>query len=126
MANWTPDGFIGNAFRLVSSYVPPPPGLNPPGRWGTEAGLEELLGDGISELRIERRHFTFRYRSAEHWLDFFRTNFGPVQRALATLDDSRASDLAGDLLSLCERMNTADDGTLVVPSAWLEVIATRR
>ena len=125
MANWTPDGFIGNGFRLVATSVPPPPGLKPPSRWGTESGLEELLGDGISDVRIERRDFTFRYRSAEHWLDFFRTNFGPVQRAFAALDDSSSDDLARELLALCEEMNTAGDGTLVVPSAYLEVVATR-
>jgi ubiquinone/menaquinone biosynthesis C-methylase UbiE len=126
MANWTPEGFIGNGFRLVASYVPPPPGLKPPSRWGTEAGLRELLGDGVSDVRIEPRVFTFRYRSAEHWLEFFRTNFGPVQRAFAALDDSAGADLARDLLGLCEEMNTADDGTLVVSSGYLEVVAARR
>jgi hypothetical protein len=88
--------------------------------------MEELLGDGISEFRNERRHFTFRYRSAQHWLDFFRTTFGPIQRAVAALDDSAGADLAGHLLSRCEKLNTADDGTLVVRSTWLEVVATRR
>src|SRR5688500_17334749 len=103
MAYWTPADFVGTTFRLVTSYVPPPPGLNPPGRVGTDAGMEELLGDGISELRIERRRFMFRYRSAEHCLDFFRTNFGPIQRAVAALDDSAGADLAGELLSQCEQ-----------------------
>ena len=68
----------------------------------------------------------FRYRSAEHELDFFRTTFGPIQRAVAALDDSAGADLAGELLSQCEKVNTADDGTLVVPFTWLEAIATRR
>lgn len=126
LASWTPDSFIGQVFRLVSSRVSPPPGLQRPSRWGTANGLRDLLDDGVSDLRVRERTFIFRYRSADHWLGFFRTNFGPVNRAFASLDDTETSALSVDLLALCNARNTCRDGTLVVPSAYLEVVATRR
>src|SRR5215210_6691715 len=75
LANWTPEGFIGHVFRTIGKYIAPPPGVNPPALWGTEQRLHELFGDGISELRVKRRVFVFRYRSAQHWLEVFRTYY---------------------------------------------------
>ncbi|HET7300481.1 MAG TPA: class I SAM-dependent methyltransferase [Oleiagrimonas sp.] len=126
MANWAPDGFVGQGFRLVSSRMPPNPGLQPPSRWGTETGLREFFGDGVSKLSITRRDFVFRYRSAGHWLDYYRDNFGPVHTLFARLDEDAAKEFAGELITLCTSFNTADDGTLVIPSAYLEVVAVRR
>ena len=86
LANWTPESFIGHVFRTIGKYIPPPAGVKPPALWGTEQRLRELFGDGISELTINQRLFVFRYRSAEHWLEVFRTYYGPVLKAFAALD----------------------------------------
>jgi SAM-dependent methyltransferase len=126
LANWTPEGFIGQVFRTIGKYIPPPPGVKPPALWGTEQRLRELFGDGISDLRIKRREFVFRYRSAEHWLEVFRTYYGPVLKAFAALDAAGQAGLAGDLIELLQRCNQGGTDTLAVPSEYLEVVATRR
>lgn len=126
MANWTPESWIGTMFRIVSSYVPPPPHLQPPTRWGTATGLRELFGDGLADLAIEHRTFTFRYTSRDHWLDFFRTNFGPLITAYATLDPMAAQLLTDEIRDAAAAANRAKDGTFVVDSGYLEVVATRR
>jgi ubiquinone/menaquinone biosynthesis C-methylase UbiE len=126
LASWTPDGFIGQVLQVIGSYVPPPPGLRGPTQWGTEARLAELLGAEAQELRAPRREFTFRYRSAAHWLEVFRTWYGPVHRAFAALAPERQEALAGDLTALVGRLNVARDGTMVVPSTYLEAVVTRR
>jgi ubiquinone/menaquinone biosynthesis C-methylase UbiE len=125
LANWTPDGFVGQMFKVVGAHVPPPPGLRGPALWGTEARLAELFGPDSRELRAHTRTFTFRYRSTAHWLEVFRTWYGPVHRAFAALDAQRQAALATDLETLAERFNVARDGTMVVPSAYLEAVITR-
>ena len=125
LANWTPEGFIGQVFRTIGKYLPPPPGVRSPALWGTEARLRELFGDGITELQITRRQFVFRYRSAAHWLEVFRTYYGPVLKAFAALDAAGQANLAHDLIALLERGNTGGPDTLAVPGEYLEVVATR-
>jgi ubiquinone/menaquinone biosynthesis C-methylase UbiE len=125
LANWTPDGFIGHVFRTIGKYVPPPAGVKSPALWGTEQQLRELFGAGISELTIKRRLFMFRYRSAAHWLEVFRTYYGPVLKAFAALDAAGQADLAHDLTELLQRFNQSRTDTLAVPSEYLEVVATR-
>jgi SAM-dependent methyltransferase len=125
LANWTPEGFIGQVFRTIGKYVPPPAGVKSPALWGTEQRLRELFGDGIAELKLNRRQFVFRYRSAQHWLEIFRTYYGPTLKAFAALDEEGQAGLASDLTALLERFNQGGD-TLVVPSEYVEVIATRR
>ena len=125
LANWTPDGFIGQMFRVTARYVPPPPGLKPPALWGTEERLRELFDGGIASIRTERRYFAFRYRSFDHWLSFFRTYYGPVNKAFQALDAERQAAYTADLRALVKQLNHADDGTMVVPSAYLEVVAVR-
>ena len=125
LANWTPDGFIGQMFRVTGRYVPPPPGLKPPALWGTEERLRELFGDGVASLRAERRTFVFRYRSFDYWLEFFRTYYGPLTKAFGSLDAERQAAYAADLHSLVARFNRAGDGTVAVPSKYLEVVAVR-
>jgi ubiquinone/menaquinone biosynthesis C-methylase UbiE len=124
LANWTPDGFIGHVFRTIGKYVPPPAGVKPPALWGTEQRLRELFGDGIAELTTKRRMFVFRYRSAEHWLEVFRTYYGPVLKAFAALNSEGQAGLARDLTELLQRYNQGGE-TLAVPSEYLEVVATR-
>jgi SAM-dependent methyltransferase len=125
LANWTPEGFIGQVFRTIGKYVPPAPGVKSPALWGVEQHLRELFGDGIAELKIERRTFVFRYRSAQHWLDVFRTYYGPALKAFAALDAAGQAGLAHDLTELLQRFNQGGSETLAVPSEYLEVVATR-
>jgi ubiquinone/menaquinone biosynthesis C-methylase UbiE len=126
MVNWTPEGFIGEMFRATGRHLPPPVGLKPPVLWGTEARLQELFGDGISALTLTRRMYVFRYRSAEHWLDFFRSYYGPTLKAFEALDAAGQRSLTADLLDLARRYNRATDGTLAVPAEYAEVVATRQ
>jgi ubiquinone/menaquinone biosynthesis C-methylase UbiE len=125
LASWTPDGFTGQMFKVVASHVPPPAGLRGPPLWGTEARLIELFGAEARELRTQRREFTFRYRSTAHWLEVFRTWYGPTHRAFAALSPEGRDALAADLVALAERLNVARDGTMVVPAAYLEAVITR-
>ena len=124
LANWTPDGFIGRLFQTVGAHRPPPAGGASPALWGTESHLRDLLGDGIADLSVERRHYVFRYRSVDHFLDVFRTYYGPVLTAFESLDDAGREALAADLRQLLNEMNTAD-GYLAIPAAYLQVLATR-
>jgi SAM-dependent methyltransferase len=126
LANWTPDGFIGQVFRTIGKHVPPPAGVKSPALWGTEGRLRELFGDGISELKSTPRTFVFRYRSPAHFLEVFRSYYGPMLKAFAALDQAGQAALAGDLTELLERFNRGGAGTLAVPSEYLEVVATRR
>jgi ubiquinone/menaquinone biosynthesis C-methylase UbiE len=125
LASWTPEGFIGQVFRTMGKYIPPPLGVKSPALWGTEARLRELFGDGIAELQTNRRVFMFRYRSAQHWVEIFRTYYGPVLKAFAALDPAGQENLARDLTELLERFNEGGPDTLKVPSEYLEVVATR-
>jgi hypothetical protein len=125
MANWTPDGYVGEMFGTTTRHAPPPPGIEPPVRWGTEERLRELWGDGISNLRIERREAIQRWPSPEFFLDYFRRWFGPTQMAFERLDDAGRDALAADLIGLANRHNTAGDVAMVVPATYLEVVATR-
>ena len=125
LANWTPDGFAGEVGSLFGSYLPPTPGLKPPVLWGTEERLRELLGDGARDLRITRRSFVFRYRSVRHYLEVVQTQLGPTRETLLALDPARREDLLGDLEALVGRFNRSNDGTMVVPSDYLEVVVDR-
>lgn len=125
LANWTPEGFIGNVFRTLGTYIPPAPGVKSPALWGSEPYLRELWGDGIAKLTTTRRHFVFRYRSAEHFLHVFRTYYGPVLKAFAALDETGQAGLTRHLTELMARFNRGGSGTLVVPGEYLEVVATR-
>jgi len=125
LANWTPEGFIGQLFKTIGKYVPPAPGLKPPSLWGTRAHLEALFGAG-GTVDAKSRHFAFRYKSPRHWLEIFRGYYGPVLKAFAAIDPPAREALEKDLLALLDRFNTATDGTLVAPGEYLEVIVTRK
>ena len=122
LANWTPDGFIGQVFKTLGKYLPPPAGAKSPALWGTRARLDEMFGPAVASIGAEPRHFNFRYRSAEHFLDVFKTFYGPMHKAFAALDPEKQKDLENDLVSLIARMNRATDGAMVVPSEYLEVV----
>ena len=117
---WTPTGFIGQMFKIVGGYVPPPAGVRSPLEWGTEARLNELFAGHRVETTV--RQFVFRYLSAQHFVDTFRTYYGPTHKAFGALDDDRAAAFERDLIALAEANNTATNGTLRVPSDYLEII----
>jgi len=119
LSNWTPAGFIGEMFKVMARYVAPPPGLKSPLLWGTEGRLRELF-PGAS-LQLRRQHFVFRYRSPEHWLDSFRTYYGPMHKAFAALDPGKQSSLAEELTALARRLSRTTDA-MVVPSEYVEAI----
>jgi ubiquinone/menaquinone biosynthesis C-methylase UbiE len=125
LANWTPDGFIGELFRVIGRFVPPPPGLTPPALWGTETRIVELFGPDAADIRTQRRQFVFRNRSAEHWIDEFRRYYGPVLKAFDALDAAGQLDLHTALVELLERHNRGGASTLIVPSDYLEVVVRR-
>jgi ubiquinone/menaquinone biosynthesis C-methylase UbiE len=125
LANWTPEGFIGQLFKTIGKYVPPAPGMKSPAMWGNRAHLDTLFGaNGI--VAAETRTFMFRYRSPQHWLDTFRTYYGPVLKTFEAIDPAAREALAADIQALLAKFNTARDGTLVVPSEYLEVVVTKR
>jgi ubiquinone/menaquinone biosynthesis C-methylase UbiE len=125
LASWTPEGWIGEMFRITGRHVPPPAGLRPTIRWGTVDGLRELFGDGIASLRATRQVFLWRFTSAQQYLDLFRTYYGPTFKAFEALDEPSRQALARDLIDAAERFNRSDDGTLLVPAEYLEVVATK-
>jgi SAM-dependent methyltransferase len=126
LASWTPDGMWGQLFRLHGQYLPPPPGVRPPPLWGTEARIRELFGGAVRDLRLQKRRAVFRAVSAGAWFDFFKTWFGPMIAVLATLDERARERFRSDVLAELERVNRAEDGTLVAEAEYLEVIAIKK
>ncbi len=122
LANWTPEGFIGRLFQLIGRWVPPAPGLRPPSAWGTEARLDELFGAGPKKVRAARRSFMFRYESPAHWIDVFRTYYGPVQKAFGALDAAGQHALNEELTAMLRAADISGGKSLVVPSEYLEVV----
>jgi ubiquinone/menaquinone biosynthesis C-methylase UbiE len=126
LANWTPDGFIGQIFKTLGKYLPPPAGAKSPALWGTQARIAEMFEAGATSINTEKRHFTFRYRSPDHFLWTFKTFYGPMLKAFAALDEMNQNALAKDVLALIGKMNRAEDGTMVVPSEYLGVVVVKR
>jgi hypothetical protein len=126
LANWTPESFIGQVFKTISKYVPPAPGLRSPALWGTKARLDELFGENTREIHTKVRAFTFRYRSPSHWIEVFRTYYGPMNKTFGALDADKQAAFTQDLLMLMESQNRSGDGTLVLPSEYLEVVIERK
>jgi ubiquinone/menaquinone biosynthesis C-methylase UbiE len=123
LANWTPAGFIGRLFKVVGKYVPPAPGIKSPLLWGTKAHLEALFGPDAS-VRANSTQFVFRYKSPEHWLEFFRAYYGPVLKAFTAIEPDARAGLEADIHALLRELNSAQDGTLVIPGEYLEVVIT--
>jgi ubiquinone/menaquinone biosynthesis C-methylase UbiE len=121
---WTPESFIGRMFKIVGSFVPPPAGVASPLLWGTDAHVAELFGEQAS-VRTEQHTFVFRYRSARHWLDTFRTYYGPTNKAFAALDDEGGQALDAELIALAEACNTSERGALRIPAEYLQTVAVR-
>jgi SAM-dependent methyltransferase len=126
LANWTPESLVGGIFKIIGKYIPPAAGVKSPALWGTEVRLNELFGKHAESISVERKHFVFRYQNAAHWLEVFRTFYGPMHKAFGALDATKQETLTADLLALAEKFNRATDGTLVAPSEYLEVVIKRK
>src|SRR5215472_5952091 len=125
-ANWTPDGFIGQLFKTIGRRLPPPAGVKSPALWGTEARINDMFGRQASSIVYARRAFVFRYRSVRHWLDVFKTYYGPLLKAFVALEPRDQAALVQDLTALVEQFNRSADASMVVPSDYLEIVITRR
>jgi ubiquinone/menaquinone biosynthesis C-methylase UbiE len=126
LASWSPDGFIGDLFRTVATHVPPPAGLQSPMLWGTEGHLRQLFGDGIASLEMEERTFMFRARSAEEFVDFFRSWYGPTLKAFAALEGDARDALEEDLVALARRHDRLGHGATAIPATYTEAVAITR
>jgi SAM-dependent methyltransferase len=124
LANWTPDGFVGQMLKAVGRHVPPPSGVQSPALWGTEPRLSEIFGGRISKLDVAERTFVFRYTSVDEWVDVFTSTYGPFVTALGALDDAGKASLTDALRDLATEHNTSTDGTARIPGTYLEVVAT--
>ncbi|MDO9565032.1 MAG: class I SAM-dependent methyltransferase, partial [Bradyrhizobium sp.] len=125
LANWTPESFIGQLFKTIGKHLPPPAGVSSPALWGTKAHLDRLFA-GKASVAAQARHFVMRYESREHWSEVFRGYYGPVVKAFEALDDDDGTALQSDIDALLAKFNVARDGTLVIPSEYLEVVITRQ
>jgi ubiquinone/menaquinone biosynthesis C-methylase UbiE len=126
LANWTPQGFIGQLFKTIGKHLPPPAGAKSPALWGAPTRIEELFERQATFIGMAPRTFVFRYRSADHWLEVFRTYYGPLLKAFAALDANAQRSLEVDVRALIAEFNVAKDGTAVIPSEYLEAVITRR
>jgi ubiquinone/menaquinone biosynthesis C-methylase UbiE len=125
LANWTPEGFIGQLLKTIGKHLPPPAGARSPALWGTRARIAELFEPHAASVKSAQRNFVFRYRSPAHWIEIFRTYYGPLLKAFAALEPARRETLQNDLEALIARFNRSGDGTMVVPSEYLEIVITR-
>ncbi len=126
LANWTPEGFLGDLFRIIARYAPAPAGVQSPMLWGTEPRIVELFGPEATDIRCERRLYNFRYRSAAHWIDIFRNFYGPTHKTYGALAPDRQAQLTADITELLERHNVGGPNSLVVPGEYLEVVITKK
>jgi SAM-dependent methyltransferase len=125
LASPMPEGWSGDFFATHGRYNPPPPGVEPPLRWGTEEGLADLLGEGTSSIASEPRVALQYYRSVEHAMDVFGTYFGPTIRAAEAAGIDGSARLRDDLEAVFARYNRAADGSAVVENTYLLTVATR-
>jgi SAM-dependent methyltransferase len=125
LANWTPEGFIGQLFKVIGIHIAPPAGLKSPALWGTEAHIKELFGAEAKGIRCVRKVFNFRYASSAHWIQVFRDFYGPTHKAFAALDATKQVALERDIVALLERFNIAGQSSLVVPAEYLEVVVVK-
>lgn len=126
LANWTPEGFIGQLFKTIGAHLPPPAGVKSPAMWGTKGRLTELFGGTAAAISAEPRSFVFRYRSPEHFMEIFKNYYGPTLKAFAALEPQGQAALHADIVALIGRFNRSRDGTMVVPSEYLEVVVTKK
>jgi SAM-dependent methyltransferase len=125
MANWTPEGFVGQLFKLIGKHLPPPAGLASPALWGSEPHIVQLFGPEAADIRCERRMFNFRYESPAHWVRIFRDFYGPTHKAFAALPPAGQKRLEADIVELLQRLNIGGRRSLVVPGEYLETVIVK-
>ncbi len=125
LANWTPESFIGQLFKALGAHVPPPPGVSSPALWGTRDWIEREFGAKTQSIAIEEKDFVFRYRSPAHFVDVFRTYYGPVHKAFLALDSKGQAALEDSILSVIAACDTATDGSMRVPAPYAQIIMTK-
>lgn len=125
LANWTPRSFIGGLFKTIGKHVTPPAGVKSPAQWGDREWIDTHFAAGASNIAIELKTFDFLYRSPQHFLEFFRTYYGPVEKAFLALDTAGQVALEADIYALIAEYNVALDGSMRVPSEYAEVVITR-
>jgi SAM-dependent methyltransferase len=126
LACWTPDGLMGRVHALIDRYVAPPPGTESPMQWGREDHLRDLFGARATAIAVRRRTVDVCYRSPEHWLAMAQTHYGPLNRAIDSLDLERRKALQAELVETVRSYNVAGPDTLIAPAAYLEAIVHRR
>ena len=124
MANWTASGFVGQMFKTLGQYIPPAPGMSSPTNWGDKTALETLFGEQVESITVDHKTFAFRYRSFDHFIDTFRTYYGPMNKAFVALGDKGAA-FEDDLRAVADHFNIAGNDSFVVPSEYAEVIARK-
>jgi SAM-dependent methyltransferase len=125
LANWTPQGFIGQLFKALGKHVPPPPGVSSPALWGTRDWLAASFATKTRSIDIIEKNFVFRYLSPAHFVDVFRTYYGPVHKAFLALDPAGQTALEESILTTIAAFNTATDGSMRVPGAYAEIVMTK-
>ncbi len=126
MANWTPDSFAGELSRIIGERASSPLSPKSAFLWGSEERLRELFGDGVSSLQASRCSFVFRYPSPELYVEYTRTYYRPLVKALEALDASGREALVHDVEDLVCSFNRSGDETMAVPIDYLEVVAIKR
>lgn len=125
MANWTPAGFVGQMFRAISKHIAPS-GMPAPVLWGDETTVRHRLREGITDLKFSRHIYHFHYPfPPDAVVDFYRSNYGPMSRAFASLDGYGQEKLRSELVGLWSAHNRADGDTTEVDGEYLQVVATR-
>jgi ubiquinone/menaquinone biosynthesis C-methylase UbiE len=125
LANWTPEGFIGQLFKTIGQYAPPPAGVHSPALWGADEFLKINFQRETRSISYSVKQFNFRYKSPQHFVDLFRTYYGPVHKAFLATDADKAAALEADIVNLIDKFNRAKDGTMIVPSDYLEIVITK-
>jgi len=123
LANWTPDSFVGRLFKTIGKHLPPPVGVKSPALWGSGDWLDQTFAGHA--LSITPKAFVFRYRTPAHFVEFFRTFYGPVHKAFLALDPAGQTALDADLHAIVTALNTARDGTMRVASDYAEVVIAK-
>ncbi|KIC46105.1 SAM-dependent methlyltransferase [Ruegeria sp. ANG-S4] len=125
MANWTPESFIGQLFKTIGKHVPPPAGVNSPAVWGNRDWVQDTFGDNCDVVSFRHKNFMFRYRSAEHFLEYFRTFYGPMQKAFQALDGAGQAALRDDIMALIAKFDISTNASLCISSEYAEIIVER-
>jgi len=127
LVNWTPAGQVGELFRVLGRYLPPAPEFaSPPPLWGDEDHVRDLFAGTAVELEFARGFNPWRFDSAEHYVAFMETSYGPLVKARERLTgEGRWADCREEILALARRRNEAADGSLLMLAEYLAVVGRK-